>query len=496
MKNQAAPLKADKYPHSIEAEQALLGAMMVNADVIPSLSGFLKKEHFFEDLHGDIYETLLKLDELGDPQNTSRTGVVAVKPYFADDPRINDIGGIRYLLTLCDAVVSVRTAPDCARMVRDAWARREAAFAAEELRDAMLAAPEPGKANDLGERVADLEDRLASLRNQTSEKPLITPLVTGMRQALEAMVERRNNPDKLPGIPAGADKINRNTGGFMPGDLVIVGGRPGMGKSAFALHMAASIAGAGYGVLFASLEMPGAQLGQRLMSMIARQKGVSVPFGSIGNGRLTEQQAQAAVEGAQGLADLPIDILEPHVRSLPQILSAIRQRLRYKNKPPLAAVFVDHIGLINVPGKKSGYESITEITKQLKAIAMEAGITVVALSQLNRQVETREDKRPTLSDLRESGSIEQDADAVVFCYRPHYYLTKQEPPSDVEKRADFEADLRRAEHQFDAIFAKLRNGETGTATLHCEIGHNYFSDEKPLPVSNGSAVKELDFGQE
>lgn len=269
------------------------------------------------------------------------------------------------------------------------------------------------------------------------------------------------------GIPALDDIIP----GLYPGELTLLGGRPAMGKSAVALTMALNAARAGHGVAIASLEMTPAAMAQRALSEASAQYGCAVPYVDMRTGIMSEDQVRGLVENAEGVGNLPITFLSRAHANVEALSMAVRQIARAN--PKFRLLIVDYAQLLKSSRGRSRYEQVTEISIALKGIAMSLNIPVVALSQLSREVDKRDDKRPVLSDLRESGQLEQDADSVLFCYRPEYYLAQTDPGSkDLDKQANWQIELEEARGKLEIGVAKQRMGQTGVAHCRCALATN------------------------
>ncbi len=292
---------------------------------------------------------------------------------------------------------------------------------------------------------------------------------------MERMVEARKHG---AGTPTGIASLDRMIGGLYPGDLMYIAGRPSMGKTALVVSMARRMAVRGRTIIFSSLEMQSADLAIRMASEALRERGQKIPYRDVRQGRVDDDQAKTFMRTSLDIEGLPIEIIESHVRRLPHLQSEIRRlvrRARTKGQE-IGAIVIDYLGLIelNVPNDNS---RVSQISAALKGMAGEHKVPVVVLAQLNRQVENRDDKRPRLADLRDSGSIEQDADTVIFCYRQEYYEERAEPDKKaVEKHVAWQITMDRCRGKLDLIVAKQRMGPVGTVKLECDLATNSIWD--------------------
>jgi replicative DNA helicase len=282
----------------------------------------------------------------------------------------------------------------------------------------------------------------------------------------------------VAGASTGIADLDRMTGGLFPGDLVIVGGRPSMGKTAVALSIALGQARAGGGVAIASMEMTAASLAARAVSEASARRGAGVAYSDIRKGTATNAQVETYIHAARSIADLPIQIIPPHIRDIGALYSAAkRAKTIFDGRGiGLKCLVVDYLQLIR-SSKASRIDQISEISMALKGLAMQLEIPVVALSQLSRALESRDEKRPVMSDLRESGQIEQDADAIIFCYRDEYYISREKPDQKNEQAVmDWQDRLEAARGRLELIVAKQRMGEIGTIEVGFDPAHNLIWD--------------------
>jgi replicative DNA helicase len=440
---------------NIEAEQALLGAILLNNAVIDRVSGLVKGVDFHEPVHARIYATcacLAARDELASP--------ITIKLHFEGDPGLEALGGPAYLARLAGAAISLFAAPDYARLVAETATRRRLAEALDQARQD-IADPEKDAAAVMGGLEAH------ALAEEATESKNIIRFGSAVGEALTDAANARNGTGPQA-MPSGISDLDKMLGGFHPGEFIILGGRPGMGKSSVALAFALNAARAGHGIAFASLEMTASSLALRAVSEETDRIGCGVAYADARRGMMNDAQSATFGHAGAAIADLPISIIPPHVRDLGGLFAAARRcaKLFEAKGTPMGALIVDYLQLIKT-SKANRYEEITEISIMLKQIALQLKVPVIALSQLSRNVESREDKRPIMSDLRESGQLEQDADVILFCYRPEYYLRREEPDHDATSEEIFEHHdaLRRTAGWMDIIVAKNRMGEIGNVRV-------------------------------
>ena len=459
-------------PHNQEAEQGLLGALLVDNRALEKVGDFLKSVHFFMPAHQRVYESIIKLIDRGQTASP-----VTLKNYFEKDDDLKDVGGAEYLADLASSVVSVMNVQDYARTVYDLHLRRELISLGEEVVNESFDHSIDVEAKDTIEMA---EARLFDLAESGEVKGSFVTLRTSVMQAIEHAERAFKTEGNVTGVTTGLIDMDKKLGGLQKSDLLILAGRPSMGKTALATNMAFNAAKAyaesggtqGARVGFFSLEMSADQLATRIL---ADQSGVSGD--AIRKGNIRQEDFRSFVEASQKLSQMPLYIDDTPALSI----SAVRTRARrLKRQHGLDLLVVDYLQLLRGTGSKQGTDNrvqeVSEITRGLKAIAKELAIPVVALSQLSRQVEQREDKRPQLSDLRESGSIEQDADVVMFVYREEYYLSRMEPEVGTDKYSQWQDKMGKVANIGECIVAKARHGPIGTVRLHFNPNLTRFSD--------------------
>ncbi len=456
-------------PHNIEAEQALLGALLVNNDVYDRVAALVNEAHFFDPVHRRIFE--ISAQRI---QKNALASPVTLKAFMEDDEGLAELGGPAYLARLAGAAISVYAARDYAQLIYDLAIRRDLIDIGQEI---------AGKAakvdvdNEPKEQIVDAEQRLYQLGEQGQVDNGFQSFLRAVTDAVNQANAAYQRDGGLAGVSTGLADIDKKLGGLHKSDLLILAGRPSMGKTSLATNIAYNIAktykkgalpdgseGAVQGgvVGFYSLEMSSEQLAARILSEAAE-----VPSDQIRRGDMTETEFRRFVEAAKALESCPLYIDD--TAALPISALAARAR-RLKRQHGLDVLIVDYLQLVRGTGRSENrVNEISEITQGLKAIAKELDIPVLALSQLSRQVENRDDKRPQLSDLRESGSIEQDADVVMFVFREEYYKEREKPGDhDVEAMMKWQEEMESLHGKAEIIIGKQRHGPIGTVDLSFE----------------------------
>ena len=465
-------------PHNIEAEQALLGALLVNNDVYDRISGIVNESHFYDPVHGRIFETAaarIAKNALASP--------VTLKAFLGDDPGLADLGGPAYLARLAGAATSLVATTDYAQMIYDLAIRRELIRIGEEI---SFSAAEVNVDNDPDEQIVHAEQALYQIGEKGRVDKGFQSFLSALTEAVDVANAAYRREGGLAGISTGLRDMDTKLGGLHPSDLLILAGRPSMGKTSLATNIAFNIAKAykkgvrpdgtegaveGGVVGFYSLEMSSEQLAARILSEAAE-----IPSEQIRKGDMTEDEFRRFIEAAKALESCPLFIDD--TPALPISTLAARAR-RLKRTHGLDVLMIDYLQLVRPASARSDgrVQEISEITQGLKAIAKELNIPVIALSQLSRQVESREDKRPQLSDLRESGSIEQDADVVMFVFREEYYKEREKPGEhDTEAMMKWQDEMQMLEGRAEVVIGKQRHGPIGTVDLAFEGRFTRFSD--------------------
>ena len=433
---------------NIEEEAALLGALLQQRNLIDPIADLVAEEDFAEALHGRIFACILKLHNEGKAAN-----VITVKPLLEDDPALQELGGHSYLVRIMGTTgIEAIGARDFAKDIRSLAAKRKIlASLSEAIIEGRKAEVSPASL------VSSVETAIADV-SERSEAATQLSAADCVKRVLEGFGKRES------GISSGIGPIDEGLGALLPKQLAIVAGRPSMGKSAVASSYALGAAAQGHGVLFVSLEMSAEELGERIAADLCFDTSVQVPYSAITDGRVTSEQGRQIARAYDRLQDMPLTIVDLASCTVAKLNSIIRRHARRMaaQGKKLELVIVDYLQLVR-PDRhtENRTHEITQVSMGLKAIAKEHGVSVMALAQLSRSVESRADKRPIMADLRESGQIEQDADAIMFLYRPEYYL-RQAEPTDFENRAKWEASMDDARGKIEFIVAKRRRGCTGT----------------------------------
>ncbi len=459
----------DAMPHSIEAEQQLLGAILTNNDIFDRVSSIISKDHFYDPVHARIYDTAaarIAKNALASP--------VTLKTFLEDDEGLKELGGPSYLARLAGAAISAFAARDYAQMIYDLAIRRELIRLG---RDISAKAARVDVASEPKEQIVEAEQELYKLAEQGSSESGFQSFLRAVTDAVQHANAAYQRDGGLAGVSTGLTDLDKKLGGLHKSDLLILAGRPSMGKTSLATNIAFNVAKAykkgqlpdgtegavnGGVVGFFSLEMSAEQLAARILS-----EASEVPSEQIRRGDMTEGEFRRLVEAAKQLESCPLFIDDTPALPISQVAARAR---RLKRTHGLDALFVDYLQLLRGTGRSENrVNEISEITQGLKAIAKELNIPVIALSQLSRQVESREDKRPQLSDLRESGSIEQDADVVMFVFREEYYKEREKPGDhELEKMAQWQEEMERLHGKAEVVIGKQRHGPIGTVDLSFE----------------------------
>ncbi|MGQ9370773.1 replicative DNA helicase [Azospirillum sp. ST 5-10] len=466
-------------PHNEEAEQALLGAILVNNKAYEKVGDFLKPPHFYDPVHQRIFEAIVKMIDRGQIANP-----VTLKPYFENDPALAGEGGASYLAELAANVVTVINAADYGRTIHDHFLRRQLIEVGTDMVNEAFRHDLDSNAMD---QIAEAEKQLFDLASTGEVQGGFVSFSESVKIAIEMAETAFRRSSHVTGVTTGLMDIDRKMGGLHPSDLVILAGRPSMGKTALATNIAFNAAKAymrstgqeGAAVGFFSLEMSAEQLATRILA-----DETQVPGDKIRRGEIRDTDFPKFVQASQELARVPFYVDDTPALSV----AAVRTRCRrLKRTQGLGLVVVDYLQLLrgsSSRGAENRVQEISEITRGLKAIAKELDLPVLALSQLSRAVELREDKRPQLADLRESGSIEQDADVVMFVFREQYYLERAEPSRRPDEGDDkfndryqrWQQRLGEVHNTAEVILAKQRHGPIGTVRLFFDGQFTKFGD--------------------
>jgi replicative DNA helicase len=465
-------------PHNVEAEQALLGAVLVNNEAFYRVSDFLEPRHFYEPIHQKIYEVtsgLIRAGKIATP--------VTLKTFLPPDADIAGLSPAQYLARLAAEATTVINAEDYGRTIYDLAVRRDLIRIGEDLVNVAYDAPV-----DLAPQVQieDAERRLYELAETGRYDGGFLRFSDALKDAVDLASKAYQRDGHLSGLASGLIDLDQLMGGLQASDLVIIAGRPGMGKTALATNVAYNVSAEYRGkprpdgsietvsggiVGFFSLEMSAEQLATRVLS-----EQTEIPSSRIRRGDISESDFAKLAAAAQMMQSIPLYIDETGGISIAQLAARAR---RLKRQRGLDLMVVDYIQLLSGSTRRAmegRVQEVTEITTGLKALAKELHVPILALSQLSRQVESRDDKRPQLSDLRESGSIEQDADVVMFVYRDEYYLRNKEPREGTEEWFKWDTELKASENRAEIIIGKQRHGPTGTVKLSFEPQYTRFGN--------------------
>ena len=460
--------EANKLPSNIEAEQSLIGSVLVNNDIIDEVSNIVNSSKFFDPIHKKIYEVIETLNNKGMIANP-----ITLKNYIEKDSGLNEVGGVDYLVKLTRFSSSIKQAIDYAKIIHEMYVKRELIFISDQISDEA----KDEKVEKTGENI--IEDAEKSLFD-LAERGNFTQTFLKFNQAIDQTIEMATLAMKsekgIVGVPTGLTDLDEKLGGLHKSDLIIIAGRPSMGKTALATNIAYYAAknlqenNEKGSVAFFSLEMSSEQLSTRILSEQAR-----ISSHEIRTGKATEETLNRYIETSRNIYDLPLYIDETPAIAISTLSNRAR---RIKRLFGLNLIVVDYVQLMrtNTNRLDGRVQEISEITQGLKALAKELNVPVVALSQLSRAVEQRDDKKPQLSDLRESGSVEQDADVVLFVYREEYYLEKKEPKQGSIEHAEWQSKMSDIHGQAELILGKHRHGSTGVVHVEFEGMYTKFKD--------------------
>ena len=458
----------NQIPKNIEAEQTILGSLLVNNEIFDEISDKIDDNYFYDPIHKKIYKTISNLISKGLLANP-----VTIKNFFNSNEELLEIGGVDYLLKLTNVSTTKNQIKYYSELLSDLYIRRQLINISEEtLEDSKNKNLEISGTNIL----ENTERKLFEIAERGEFQRSFIAFKDALKETIDMATAAYKNDQGIVGVPSGLSDLDDRLGGLHKQDLIIIAGRPSMGKTALAtniaFHAAQNINKQDYksSVAFFSLEMSSEQLSTRILAEQSRIKS-----NDIRRGKINQEDFEKFIEASKNLENLPL-----HIDDTPAItISALSNRARrLKRKQGLDLIVIDYIQLM----KSSGYRNegrvleIAEITQGLKALAKELDVPVLALSQLSRQVEQREDKKPQLADLRESGSIEQDADVVMFVFREQYYLEKQEPKLGTAEHVEWQEKMNQVHNQAEIIIGKQRHGPTGLIKLEFESAFTKFKD--------------------
>jgi replicative DNA helicase len=465
-------------PHNIELEQALLGAILVNNEAFYRVSDFLEPRHFFEPVHQKLYEIAASLVRVGKTATP-----ITLKTFLPSDLDIAGLTASQYLARLAAEATTVINASDYGRTIYDLAIRRSLIVIGEDVVNAAYDAPVDERPQD---QIEQAERNLYELAETGRYDGGFQRFAQALTTAVEMAAHAYQRDGKLSGLASGLKDLDRMMGGLQKSDLLILAGRPGMGKSSLATNIGYNVAKAWEGhvradgriestnggiVGFFSLEMSAEQLATRMIS-----EQTEIPSSRIRRGEIQPADFDRIAETARQMEQIPLYIDETGGLSIAQLAARAR---RLKRQRGLDLLVIDYIQLLSGSSRRAQegrVQEVTEITTALKALAKELNIPVLALSQLSRAVESRDDKRPQLSDLRESGSIEQDADVVMFVFREEYYLKNKEPRPGTEEYFKWQTEMEAVHGRAEVIIGKQRHGPTGTVPMQFKADVTRFSD--------------------
>jgi replicative DNA helicase len=462
----------NKQPSNLEAEQALIGSIMVNNDILDEISTIINSTTFYDPAHVKIYEVIESLNNKGMIANP-----ITLKNYFEKDNMLNEVGGTEYLVKLTRFSGSAKQAVDYAKIIHEMYLRRELVQISDQLSSDTLNAS--SQEQDAENIIESTEKSLFDLAERGSFTQSFLKFNQALDQTIQMATLAMQSDQGIVGVPTGLTDLDEKLGGLHKSDLIILAGRPGMGKTALATNIAYHAAQnlvsrqEKSSVAFFSLEMSSEQLSTRILSEQTRIKS-----DDIRRGKVTEDEINRYIETSRNIYDLPLYIDETPAIAISTLCNRAR---RIKRLFGLSLIVVDYIQLMRAPNSFNNrndnrVQEVSEITQGLKALAKELKVPVLALSQLSRAVESRDDKKPQLSDLRESGSIEQDADVVMFVYREAYYLENKQPKLGSIEHAEWQSKMNDVNGLADIILGKQRHGPTGIIKVEFEGIYTRFKD--------------------
>ena len=460
--------KSQKIPSNIDAEQNVLGSVLVNNDIIDEIANIINSQKFYDPIHVKIYEVIENLNNKGMIANP-----ITLKNYLEKNQGLEDVGGVEYLVKLTRFSSSVKQAIDYAKIIHENFVKRELIKISQHIKDDTVNNDED-KPSDL--IIEDAEKLLFDLAERGSFSQSFMKFNLALDQSVSMAEQAMKNDQGIVGVPTGLTDLDEKLGGLHKSDLVIIAGRPSMGKTALATNIAYHAAkniqlkDNKSSVAFFSLEMSSEQLSTRILSEQSRIKS-----NDIRRGKATEEELGRYIETSRDIYDLPLYIDETPAITISTLSNRAR---RIKRLFGLSLIVVDYIQLMRTSSKRNDgrVQEISEITQGLKALAKELSVPVLALSQLSRAVEQRDDKKPQLSDLRESGSIEQDADVVLFVFREEYYEEKKQPKLGSIEHAEWQSKMNDIAGLAEILIGKQRHGPTGNIQVEFEGMYTKFKD--------------------
>ena len=458
-----------QMPCNIEAEQAVIGSILVSNDIYDEIFPIIDAQKFFDPIHVKIFETIENLISKGLLANP-----ITLKNHFENNEGLKELGGQEYLIKITKFSTSIKQAIDYANIVQEMHVRRELIRISESVLDQASSATEVSTSGE--EMIQNAEKSLFDLAERGHFNQSFMKFERALKQTIEMAKSAYQNEEGIVGVPTGLTDLDNRLGGMHKQDLVIIAGRPSMGKTALATNIAFHAAkniekkSLKSTVAFFSLEMSSEQLSTRILSEQSR-----IRSNDIRRGKVSEQEFEKFIETSKNIFELPLYIDETPAITIAAISNRSR---RIKRLFGLELIVVDYIQLMRSSGSKeyNRVQEISEITQGLKALAKELDVPVLALSQLSRAVEQRDDKKPQLADLRESGSIEQDADVVMFVFRESYYLERKEPTLGSIEHAEWRQKMDEVSSLADIMISKQRHGPTGNVKVEFEAMYTKFKN--------------------
>ena len=458
-----------QLPCNIEAEQAVIASILVSNDIYDEISSILDSQKFFDPIHVKLYETIETLISKGLLANP-----ITLKNYFENNEGLKELGGQEYLIKITKFSTSVKQAIDYANIVQEMHVRRELIKISQSVLDEVSMNSDVGTSGET--IIQNTEKSLFDLAERGHFNQSFMKFDSALKQTIDMAKSAYQSEEGLVGVPTGLTELDSRLGGLHKQDLVIIAGRPSMGKTALATNIAFHAAkniekkGSKSTIAFFSLEMSSEQLSTRILSEQSR-----IRSNDIRRGKVSEKEFEQFIKTSKNISELPLYIDETPAITIAAISNRSR---RIKRLFGLELIVVDYIQLMRSSGKKeyNRVQEISEITQGLKALAKELNVPVLALSQLSRAVEHRDDKKPQLADLRESGSIEQDADIVMFVFRESYYLQNKEPTVGSIEHAEWQTKMNEISHLAEIMISKQRHGPTGNVKVEFEAMYTKFKD--------------------
>ena len=455
-----------ELPNNIEAEQSVIGSILVTNEIFDEINSIISNVNFYDPMHQKIFNAIESMIYKGLLANP-----ITLKNYFENEK--DEINIPEYLVKITKFSTSVRQAIEYSKIIYDMFVRRELI----KISDQIIDDAKENNLNVTGQNIIENSEKLLyDLAEKGTFNSSLIKFDDAMKQTIEMASAAYKNEGGIVGVPTGLRDLDDKLGGLHQSDLVIIAGRPSMGKTSLATNIAFNASkniqesGSKSSVAFFSLEMSSEQLSTRIISEQAR-----IGSNDIRRGRISDEQFDQFLETSKNISELPLFIDETPAISIAAMSNRSR---RIKRLHGLDLIVVDYIQLMkgSLNNKDGRVQEISQITQGLKAIAKELGVPVLALSQLSRQVEQRDDHKPQLADLRESGSIEQDADVVMFVYREGYYLQRKEPREATVEHAEWQAKMNEVAHLAEIIIGKQRHGPIGKVTLEFEERFTKFKD--------------------